>query len=449
MFIFVLIEVTVYRCKPADTLRRASQLSTRVPTTMMKRFLSVMLLSLTVLSVAAFDSRLLGDLEMRLRSRSKTDVSQLLLEVLTVTVNFLDLRFEELYSSKTAVDFDKVSLSALSYNIDEVNGGFVAEIVFKGRAFFADGKAADQHDVIAISKDVFQMENQAYLEALMLSNDPFLTDISYAIVNVGGDVEAENQDVLSKRPIDSIAPPSEDDTFFQGLNKWTIITLAGAGGFLTVCLVCLLWCCCSSIADDTPMAMPDTVKPNETKGTQDEESYMPETKAPSPLRSITSQDSSVFTYNPKSCRSTDSRTLGSLLTSNPTMEMDLEAWKRGSTVQKGVVPFGHDISAIENKKDLSLIEEGSEGEEATPDKARLGRFKPSGYTLTERSLHELDRSEMQTIPRNRSSSSSRSSSQSRNRNSRRSQPIDLEADAAEVIKDLKDLSFQIDRYRRN
>jgi hypothetical protein len=224
----------------------------------------------------------------------------------------------------------------------------------------------------------------------------------------------------------------------------------------------LLWFCCSTVSDDYDKDVNRVVKNTPSKATtrrtSDGDSYKArEERSPSPVRSITSQDSSIFTYNPKSCKSFDSKTFGSFLTGNTGIdtgvEMDVEAWQQRSTVQKDTSIFGHDISAIENKKDLSLIEEGSEGDDNTPDKRRESQNnKPNAKrALTRNSLADFERAERQlTLTRKRSSSSSSSSRKSSSSSQRKksSIPIDLEGDAADVINDLKDLSSQIDRYRR-
>jgi hypothetical protein len=163
----------------------------------MKVLFSILLTLFLPLSSFAFESRQLGDIEMRMRSRSFSDINEVLLEILTVAVTILDNRFEEHYATTESIDFDKVSLSALSYDLDEVDGGYLAILNFKGRAFFADGTSPSQDDVFAFTSETFQQENQAFLQALMKSDDPFLTDISYAIVKVNGDVVVEDNNARS------------------------------------------------------------------------------------------------------------------------------------------------------------------------------------------------------------------------------------------------------------
>lgn len=407
------------------------------------KLLSIILLAILPCVTFAFESRALGDLEMRMRSRSYSEINDLLLEILTVTVNFLDSRFESHFAGDESVEFDRVGLSALSYDLDEVDGGFVATLLLSGRAYFAEGSTLLRQEVISLTAGAFQRENQAFLQELMKSSDPFLMDISYAIVQVDGDVVTENNDASVP------GSPSFADQF----DTWTIALFAGAIGFLVVIVTCLIWLCCTSVSDDFDeeegRANKTPSKAN-TRQTLEDDSYMH--RSPSPARSMTSQDSSIFTYNPKSCKSFDSKTFGSFITSNTGLEMDLEAWQQGSTVPKDDVPFGHDISAITNKKDLSLIEEGSEGgEDATP--AKRNTFKPrrSANALTEHSLLDLEQAERHlSLKKSRSASSSssrRSSSSTRSKKSAK-QDIDLDGEAADVINDLKDLSFQIDRYRR-
>jgi len=147
------------------------------------------------------------------------------------------------------------------------------------------------------------------------------------------------------------------------------MAVAGGIGFIIFVAMCLLWYCCSTVTDKFEVDCKAGKTPSKvTRQTIEEDSYMQCSQSPSPVHGITSQNSSIFTYNPKSCKSFDSKTFGSFLASNTGVEMDVKAWQKGTKVQKDAIPFGHDISAIENKKDLSLIEtEGSEGEEPTLD----------------------------------------------------------------------------------
>ncbi|GAX24596.1 hypothetical protein FisN_4Hh114 [Fistulifera solaris] len=381
--------------------------------------------------VFSYESRVLGDIEMRLGSTSSSDKNELLFEILTLTVGFLDDKLSQNFADDSSVDFDKVSLSAMSYDITEVHDGYVASMTLTGRAFFTEGTSPSQQEVIDMTSQIFQEENQDYLASLMVSSNVFLQDTQYAIVRVDGNVVSENR--------------GQDGSNTFSMDSWIVLLVGGATGFLVVLTVCLLWYCCSYVNSEEPDAVVRKTPSKATKNTAEEDESLNErSQTPSPVRSISSQDSSVFTYNPKSSKSVDSKTFGSFLTNNTGSEIDVEAWQKGSKVHKDNSIFGHDISEIENKKDLSLIEEGSD-EENTPDKRRPGASYLAKYQQGNlQAARPSAGSHTNSIRRSSFSSSSVSSSSSR-ANKRRN--IDLEADAEELINDLKDLSVQINRYR--
>jgi hypothetical protein len=96
-----------------------------------------------------------------------------------------------------------------------------------------------------------------------------------------------------------------------------------------------------------------------------------------------SQTSSQFTYNPSSLRSTDAHTIASFAVQEGNIEINLEEWQKAAVVSgddEVAVPFGgQDISAIEHKKDLSLIVEG-ESESPTPIKKGRGSSNNNNKT---------------------------------------------------------------------
>lgn len=399
------------------------------------KFLSLLSL-LTIAPALSYESRVLGNIEMRLGSTSSSDKNELLFEILTITVGFLDEKLVQTYAGYDGVAFDKLSLSALSYDVEEANDGYVASMTLTGRAFFTEGTSPSQQEVTDLTAKIFQEENQEYLKALMVSNNLFLQDTQYAIVRVDGNVVSENRG------------QADGKQNAINMDSWIVLLVGGITGFIVVLLVCVMWYCCSYVSsDDHDMNVRKTPS-KATKNTIDDESLNERSQTPSPVRSIASQDSSVFTYNPKSSKSVDSKTFGSFLTNNTGTEIDVEAWQKGSKVQKDTSIFGHDISAIENKKDLSLIEEGSD-EENTPDKRRPGSSYLNKYPIANmqgsgRPGRSSVGSQLGSIRQSSSSSSSYSSSSSRSTKKRN---IDLEADAEELINDLKDLSVQINRYR--
>lgn len=159
----------------------------------------------------------------------------------------------------------------------------------------------------------------------------------------------------------------------------------------------------------------------------------------------------MFTFNPLSCKSFESKTLNSFLTTNTGVDIDVEAWQQGSKVPKDTSIFGHDISVIDNKKDLSLIEEGNEGDDMTPAKISENQMRifRESRPLTQNALEDLDRADRRAHRKNSRSSTSSARSSSASANSwRQTHSAHLDDEAADVIDDLNDLSYQIDQYRR-
>lgn len=328
---------------------------------------------------------------------------------------FLEQVFKNVYSNK----FERLSLSINSRGIEEDDsGGFVVAVDIAGTSYFKADANVTTDDVIDVLKDSFRKYNDLFLDILAESVDPFLAEISYAIVIVDGDSVVNTV----------IQEPPEDD----GLKVWAIAAIAAGAGFITIMTVCLCFICCLAEPDDEPYKVPEVSKSSsngskKTKSTStsskdevEEESTM-FGKDPLETRSITSQDSSRFTYNPKSVRSNDCGTFASFATNISNMEGDLETWQRASTINnnQGMVPFGQDISAIETKKDLShIIERDEESGASSQDLSAL------------RGLHIKDDDEQQR----RSTGSSRRS-------------LDLNGAAKDVIEDLNDLSLQVAMYR--
>lgn len=395
-------------------------------------------LFLLPLSAAALE-RTIGNIEMQMRSQIPSDMNQILVKIMTATVTFLDDAFSEYYVDhyKGKDYFEKVSLSVNSYGMELTpDGSYIARASFRTRAFFGDIKNAQpptRDELVQTTNVLFQESNQEFLLSLTGQDDPFLQDISYAVVKVNGVVAASNSSIK----------PSEDS---NGPNNWVYAIIAGVGAFFIVLnLILLCYCCCGKGRNELP-----SVRKTSTSGTsQDDDASSCRPDALSPVRSFTSQDSSIFTYNPKSTKSVTTRqTFGSVFTS----EVDVEAWKKKSVVQKDVFG-GNDISAITNKKDLSLIEEGSEGEEeaAMANSRHKSKRRSAGKTstayLSEFALSDLERGERvisRQPSRASSSGGSRHQSSSSSRQSYSTRELEMSTD---VIDDLKNLSHQIDHFR--
>jgi hypothetical protein len=433
-------------------------------------------------SALAFESRSLGDLQMQIRSRTPSDMNEVLLKIMSVTVTFLNKTFQQQFTDvKAGEKFDKISLSVTTYGMELAeDGGYVARASFDARAYFQEGTAPTEQDAIAFATEALQQGNQEFLQALIDTQDPFLSDISYAVVKVNGKRLDGAEDNDGKRS-SGIQWTGWTD------HNWALGLVAGAVSFFLVLCLCLICIWCTPV-DDEDLAEPVRKTISKASTGQTSKRSDASNRSPSPVQSIGSQDSSVFTYNPKSNVSTTSSifTYGhpastlsqgttstpafggaSVFTSNSGLELDAEAWRKGSTVSKGDSSIfgGQNISAIETKKDLSLIEEGSEGGDDVEEIPSILHLKKMHTTtsikpvsLSEYALADLESGERE-ITRTSSASHSTSSSSRGSRESsqhshksRRTTASALTTPVsnvqANVIEDLDSLGSQFDRHRK-
>jgi hypothetical protein len=373
----------------------------------------------------------LGFLEMELKSTSRSETYSLLKNLLDVTVLFLDASFQKRASldvdstnlrnnatkgtttrastSSAAFRYQRISCSIHSYQMGDSskrNDLYAVNATITGQAYFwVSTTFTDERDSAVFttsnvsewthlafdeetesSSDSVSTETNSFVQALLTSRDPFLSNITYATVLVDGAiVAAETMDDNSKKNGQGV---------FAVLEVWMIPLIGGGGAFLLV-LCCIVTCICCIKVDDKdiaktmdqnerdnangggPLAVVPTIPTttiNPTDEDEEDRGTLP-SLPPSPVKSIGSQDSSTFTYNPRSVRSFDNRTANSYAYSKNGVEMDLAAWQAGSVAAhhgtgttgpappSSAMPFGHDISAIEeqpSKRDLSLIQEEDE-----------------------------------------------------------------------------------------
>ena len=366
-------------------------------------------------ALATLSSVPFGGVNLQLQSStSDKDPETLLVEVLTQTVKYLDQSFTHILMG-SGIEFSHIGLSVDTFDIaSSVNEDSVS-FTFSGTAFFESDPPPTQDDVLEILAQSFLGKNsQKFTSTLMQSSSPFLQRLSYAIVQVNGYVIPGN--VLQEEPESN--PPEE-----SSMNALFIAAIAGSvtAAFLVV-LLCYCLCCLRSDTDDSKSsrAQPQnqskrTISASQTGETDDIEAV---SQAPSSPQSIASQDSSVFTYNPtyNTRASFDASTLSTNTTD--TNALDLATWQQKNIINNSrFAPFGHDISAIEmlndNKKDLSLIEEGDES--ATP-------VKSMEQYLSKENLSNCERLEKYNW--------------------------DDQSQSSDVITDLCNLSHQINQYRR-
>jgi hypothetical protein len=376
------------------------------------------------------------------------------------------------------------------------------------------------HDVLTTA---FEDQNQDFIVALSQSHDPFLSNITYAVVSVNDEDDIEVMPKTVEKDSDSDSSSSSIDNISEeSIDTWLIAVIAGVTGFLGVLCLCLLCVCCwggdggdgtNSKQEKEPMNLPHGAIPKAESGNtkansdledlyigtgtgDDDDNSVASTMdvggglgtggskiTALDVHSIMSQNSSQFTYNPSSLRSTDAHTVASFITQDGNIEINLEEWQKAAVVDDNddavAVPLGvgRDISAIEHKKDLSLIVEG-ESESPTPlKKGRGGGHNNSagGGDHNNSSSYSQNRSQSLPAPRggggSRYSSTTYLSSQSiqdlelaelraqasRGRSSYHhhhhskssSRDLDLSRGAQNVIDDLNDLSLQVAAFRRS
>ena len=471
----------------------------------------ILLHSTVVNSTIDFSSsRPLGRLEMELISGSSpspsddVENSNWIYELLSITAVFLDNYMYVYFAEDNEIDFLKPSLSVENYEtISKMpsNGNsseeFIASINLSGLVYFTSYKIPDQDTITTAINSAFINENSNFLNGLWTqSSNPFVREVKSVRVKVIGAESNFTYESNNEGSENNTADTAERGQH-EKLDLWVVGLISGGAAFCFLIIVCVT-CVCLTPIDDLDIN-PQPPKKSETGITrtsrdEDESSADKESEinistnfgtnamqSPSTVHSITSQDSSIFTYNPISGRSfasNGSKTFGSgFFTANSGLEMDLQTWQNGGSVIKDETqgPFGQDISAISNKKDLSLIEEDDMSQKLS-GKSTLQYFQAAGSSsstpkqyLTESAVQDLELNDrwgnraknsisLKSVSSNVSSkfqkkyvastrhsiSSLRSGcSSSINGNSR----SDLDGSGTDIIKDLRDLSYQIDKYR--
>jgi hypothetical protein len=330
----------------------------------------------------------LGLLEMDMRSDQPPETNKFLKAVLSITTDFL----YKAYLNTNDASFQNIQCSIQSFSLDgskvsddQMEGGsaspYSAQISIIGQVMFQDFTNWTQDNVTDFNTAAFSVSVGAmsFLHNLMhySTDDPFLSNITYAAVKVNGAVINENESDANNDMGDD--PP---------LEVWMIALIGGLGAFVLVLCAAITCICCIPIDDSVSKTNARNfgvhgTNPTRSDSKMDEHMHVNEmdSKAPSPGKSIGSQDSSNFTYNPKSVRSYDSgrRSFNSYFTygtQNHGIEMDISNMPdygnsghhdsrpmHATTISANQISFGQDISAIEPKKvDLSLIEEDCETE---------------------------------------------------------------------------------------
>ena len=350
-----------------------------------------------------------GGVSLQLQSSiSDEDPETLLLEVLTQTVKYLDSSFGFILDSDDA-DFSHIGLNVDSYDFGAVGDSNSVSFRFSGKAFFNANPTPSQDEILKILAQSFLGRNsQVFTSTLMQSTTPFLQRLSYAIVQVKGFI-IPGSVVPEATPIEV----QENSATSIGIEEIALIAGSTTAAVLLL-LLCYCFFCVRGESDEQNEGK-EAISASETHDTDDIEAASP---VPSSPQSITSQDSSVFTYNPAPSRiSFDASTMSTNTATDPNA-LALASWQQKNVINSSrFAPFGHDISAIEmlsDKKDLSLIEEGEE--EATPVKSSMQYLSKNFLSIQERRERSEDSKD--------------------------------QSEDSDVIADLNNLSQQINHHRR-
>ncbi|GKZ00290.1 hypothetical protein MPSEU_000981900 [Mayamaea pseudoterrestris] len=391
-----------------------------------------------------------GLLDLQIRSRSPSTLNEFLFNILSETSTFLDIYLTQafhkgvLYSHVTlAVDsYDLTTTPTIAVNASAATedkvlsyaSNYDATVSLSGMALFdTDGKKPWKLEVTNSVRRVLLAHANELERRLAATNNELLRDLKFVIVTLNGETMAGGNyterfaGAQPRGSADSIA--SQDDDSLS-LPAWSMAVMTGLGSFIIV--LALIYVCrhirrtmrrnrsgrrgapTQKLTTDT-----DDYRDNDIDDDEDAEEA-------SPMHSdIVSVASSAFTYNPShlygSGISRLTPTSAGRNAANANSHSATTSSNNAATTNP-LLLFHNDISAISNKKDLSLIDEEQSEDASTASSSELG--SPQNAAATRR-RHNL------------------------NANADMPNALDLNGPSQNVIDDLKDLSAQIDTFRRS
>eukprot|EP00934_Nitzschia_sp_Nitz4_P000147 Nitzschia sp. Nitz4//scaffold24_size164493//52060//53331//NITZ4_002318-RA/size164493-processed-gene-0.103-mRNA-1//-1//CDS//3329544084//147//frame0 len=385
---------------------------------------------------------------MQLRSISDSDSEAMLAALKEASTDYLNKYFTAYYDSVGQSDyFDSVTVTTNSYGIQGVTGSFMSTVEIEGELTFTADPTPTSSFVSNLVTNAFQGSNlDLYLQAVLNSEDTFLEDLTHVIVEI--DEESVVERSFGEDANDASAGVSDEDT---GMNLWGKVAIYTAVGVVTGVLLFfgftfLYQCCFSSkqqVQDDVvdmkgkqiEIPTPEIVMTSTTRRASQGRAV----GGASPGKSVMSTDSSMFTYNQAGVsREIGTLSLGSISNINvvDNSNFDVHAWQQKNVIStKTPAPFGLDISAIEQRDQLSLIEEGNECVSRSRSQPKKNRS----------SLEVRNSKPRRPVPSTRRPQKAVAASQ------RTIYPTLEEGNStsSDVINDLKNLSLQIDRHRRS
>eukprot|EP00980_Cylindrotheca_fusiformis_P001248 scaffold332_cov117-Cylindrotheca_fusiformis.AAC.8 len=441
----------------------------------------------------------MGKINVCLTSSVSEDNDVLSAHILSTTTNHINDYFKAYYRETQTTDyFSSAILRVSPFEIQGEAEKYVTTVTFAGMLSFKVDPAPSHSFVDALTVSAFQEGNlDIYIDSLLGSESRFLSNLLNVVV------EVHDNPMIEKR-VDDNSGAKEQNPAEQGedglLTGWSAALIYGMAVLIGVILAVALFyfrrchCCCNRLIDGNPVELktidvPNNVdrriqKQNKEKDRPNPPSPLPmpiriaKTKdsfysgnlPPSPEHSITSQDSSKFTYNPDemsvfsysmdgaSIISKTSLGLGNfhnVIGPDVSVSFDPQSGRPQRRESNVPVSFGNGTHTTDPcYKGLNQIEEGDEKAYAAC-KTRFERHKKASEVALQirkpkrlfgRPVSKLQATQSFIDMKNESNYENESEGITESSSS----PSSWESDdsSKEVIDDLKDLSFQIQMHRR-
>eukprot|EP00547_Thalassionema_nitzschioides_P018127 CAMPEP_0194236914 /NCGR_PEP_ID=MMETSP0158-20130606/4070_1 /TAXON_ID=33649 /ORGANISM="Thalassionema nitzschioides, Strain L26-B" /LENGTH=398 /DNA_ID=CAMNT_0038970811 /DNA_START=31 /DNA_END=1223 /DNA_ORIENTATION=- len=292
-----------------------------------------------------------GTLRFEMRSKSTVEPRVFLSEVVARTSNFLDAEMQRFFTD-IAHDgsFTHCDLGIVDFTIDKNNSPdyVLATVDLDASAYFSANPVPSPEFMTEVTTSIFQgLSLSSFFNLLKQSNGSFLSDITYLLVDLNGEV------IVTKDMSQTVPQKSEEaneKTLWETLwdeNLYIVIAaVASCAGVFIFSVVLYLTCCRKNGSRRNSKYRVQTVRSNRTAEDDEESAQSP----PSPVHSICSQASSIFTYNPGYYHVSDSN--------SKTLATQVSVLDSKAQNVDDPEPFEADISVIElNQKDLSLVVE--------------------------------------------------------------------------------------------
>lgn len=312
-------------------------------------------------------------------------------------------------------------------------------ILYHGVSFYNSPDLPNKDYVQDLVSESFMGDARTqFIHELVDSRDEFLSNLQYMVITINDQVVA-NEDFAHW----STTSTSEGDS---GSNTSWILVAAVAGSAVGVMIaIAILFYIWRLNRSKSFLELPSKYCTSEEMDLE-----LKSTQSPSPEKSLISQESSKFTYNPRGSCSEDS-TLPSHISElqvDSTQAVDVEAWKKGGISPITPVPFGADVSAIvdEGGGDLSMVQECPSSQERSSVADSSGSNASAYNYLSKNSLMNLANLERGNLEPPKRVSPTNVYSMSTDDSNVLSE-ISLNDDGSDVISDLKNLSVQFQQHR--